>query len=173
MQTLIESTLHQFKKQNQYLMELSQVLNHLIKDRSLCNTNITQELFLDYIGKVKTHIDAEEKVLYSSLLLHEQSKVKNTALMFLAGSQEVNRIFSRYSKRWCKNPELRLKKHARFVAETEEMFELIHRRIQSEKEKLYPLIERNTKRKTKEEYQYYQNPTSTQSPTPVKSVAYS
>lgn len=141
MSALVEDTLQQCQKENNNLTELSQVLSHLISDPSLCNTKVTQNLFLDYVEKVKQHMASEERKLYGSLLIHQQAHVKNTASMFLAGSCEIKRIFSRYTKRWCRNSELRLKQHDRFVAETHEMFEMIRQRIQDEKKKLYPLVE--------------------------------
>lgn len=121
------------------ISELSGVLSHLIKERSLCDTSVTCDLFFEYVNQVKVHLDDEEKALYQPLLLHSETHVKNTANMFLSGSGEIKRVFKQYLKRWCKNKDLRIRDHDLFLKETKEIFELVSKRLVDETEKLYPV----------------------------------
>lgn len=127
-------------QQNDHITELSNVLSYLIDDRAICDTEVTCELFFSYVDRVREHLDMEERELYQRLLAHKESRIRNTANKFLAGSGEIKRVFGQYLKRWCKSKELRIKDHDQFVKETREMFELVLRRIEDEVEKLYPTV---------------------------------
>ena len=121
------------------ISELSSVLSHLIEERSLCDTAVTNDLFFEYVDKVRDHLDEEEKSLYQPLLLHSEASIKNTANKFLSGSGEIKRVFKQYLKRWCKNKDLRIRDHEQFLKETKEMFELVNKRLIDETEHLYPV----------------------------------
>lgn len=130
----------ELNKQNHKIAELAKVLSYVIEDRSICDTDVTCDLFFDFADKVKTHLDLEDKELYQALLTHRETRVKNTANRFLSGSNEIKRVFGQYLKRWCKNKSLRIRDHDRFIQETNEMFELIMQRIVDETEHLYPTV---------------------------------
>ncbi|MEE9351765.1 MAG: hypothetical protein V3U78_05855 [Thiotrichaceae bacterium] len=127
-------------EQNHKIAELSKVLSHVIEDRSLCDTDVTCDLFFDFTDTVKDHLDVEDREIYQALLVHRESRVNNTASRFLSGSAEIKRVFKQYLRRWCHNKTLRIRNHAEFVAETNEMFELVLSRIQDEVEHLYPVV---------------------------------
>lgn len=127
-------------QQNHKITELSNVLDHLITDRALCDTQVTCDLFFTYVDKVREHLEMEERELYQPLLVYSNAEVRNTANKFLAGSGEIKRVFSQYLKRWCKNKELRINDHTKFVNESREMFSLVLRRIEDEVEHLYPTV---------------------------------
>jgi len=130
----------ELNRQNDNITELSNVLAYLIHDRAICDTHVTYELFFTYVDKVQQHLDTEDRELYQNLLAHKDSKVCNTAKMFLSGSGEIKRVFGQYLKRWSKNRTLHIKDHDQFVKETAEMFELVLRRIEDEVEHLYPTV---------------------------------
>lgn len=135
-------TYDELNTQNHKITELSNVLSYLLADRAMCDTDVTCKLFFDYVDRVKEHLELEDKQMYSKLLTHKDSRVSNTAKLFLSGSVEIKRIFGAYLKKWCRKhkQELRIRDYGEFRRETEEMFELILNRIQDETEKLYPLI---------------------------------
>jgi len=130
----------ELNQQNHKIAELSKVLSHLIEDRSLCDTDVTCDLFFDYVEKVQSHLDIEDRELYQALLIHKETRINNTASRFLSGSAEIKKVFKQYLKRWCYNKSLRIRNHDNFVVETNEMFELVLRRIQDEVENLYPTV---------------------------------
>lgn len=130
----------ELNQQNDTITELSNVLCHLIDERSVCDLKVTCDLFFSYVDRVKEHLDLEERELYQSMLLHSDQNIRNTANKFLSGSGEIKRVFGQYLKRWSKNKELRINDHDQFVKDTREMFQLVFNRIEDEVEHLYPTV---------------------------------
>ena len=131
--------LHQ---QNHKITELTNILQHLLGDRSLCDSEVTCSLFFDYVNAVKEHMAVTDSGMYSKLLGSGDQKMNNIANRFMGGSREINRIFSAYLKRWCKikTKELVIKEYDAFMQDTEEMFDIVLDRIQNETEHLYPAV---------------------------------
>ncbi|MEJ2576327.1 MAG: hypothetical protein P8106_06475 [Gammaproteobacteria bacterium] len=136
-------TLHE---QNHKITELTNILSLLLKDRSLCDSEVTCDLFFDYVERVKNHFDVIDNHLYSRLLATGEQGVKNTASRFMGGSKEIKRIFAEYLKRWCKlrSHQLVIRQYDQFITETDEMFQMVLDRIQDETEHLYPLVRQVT-----------------------------
>ncbi|MFK5984096.1 MAG: hypothetical protein QM479_01540 [Pseudomonadota bacterium] len=126
--------------QNHKITELSKVLLHIINERSLCDTDVTCDIFFDYTSKVKAHLDLEERELYSELLTHSDKEVKATATKFLSGSAEIKHVLKDYLKHWCRNKHLRIKDHDRFISDSKDIFDLVNKRISDEVEHFYPMI---------------------------------
>ena len=137
------SELHQ---QNHKITELTNILQHLLGDRSLCDSQITCNLFFDYVNAVKEHLAVTDSEMYSKLLGAGDQKMSNLASRFMGGSREINRIFSGDLKRWCKlrTKQLVIREYEAFMRDTEEMFDLVLDRIQNETEHLYPAVRRVT-----------------------------
>jgi hypothetical protein len=135
-------TIDQLNAQNHRITELTNVLFHLLGDRSLCDSRITCDLFFQYVEEVKGHLEHTESDLYRLLLTHKDRRVNNMADRFMGGSKEIKRIFAQYLSRWCrlKRRELVIKEYDQFLKETHEMFEMVLERIQDETEQLYPVI---------------------------------
>ena len=135
------TTYDELNQQNHNITELSNVLSRLVVDREMCDTSICCELFYRYVNKVTEHLNLIDKS-YSILLSSSNSKAAGTANQFMAGAQELKRIFAKYQKRWCvpKDKSLKIKDHDLFYAEIEELFTMVLKRIQDETENLYPLI---------------------------------
>ena len=128
--------------QNHKITELSNVFLYLIKDRSMCDTDIACDVFFTYVEKVKEHIELVDKKMYKALLASPDQSVNNVADRFMAGSQEIKKIFANYLKTWSKErtKDLVIRDHEAFLKDTEEMFDLVLDRIQRETEHLYPLV---------------------------------
>ena len=135
-------TYNELHEQNHKITELTNVLEHLLGDRTLCSSEITCDLFFQYVEQVKGHLEVIDSNLYSQLLTHNEQRIRNTADRFMGGSKEIKRIFAAYVKKWCqmKEKELVIKEYDRFMEETNEMFEMVLSRIQAETEHLYPLV---------------------------------
>lgn len=132
----------QLHAQNHKITELSNVFLYLVRDRSMCDTEVACDIFFDMTNRVKEHMELVDRELCSKLISHPDQTVKNTANRFLSGSIEIKRIFNAYVKQWCsqKRHTLTIDDHADFVQDTEQMFALVMDRIQRETEHLYPLI---------------------------------
>ncbi|MCO5761648.1 MAG: hypothetical protein EP309_08845 [Gammaproteobacteria bacterium] len=124
------------------ITEKNNVFRYLIQDRFMCDTKIVENLFFDYVKLVKKHMEQVDREFCRQLLSHEAQTVRNTANRFLSGSSEIKRIFADYLKHYCSPPHqcLRIKDHARFLEDTNQMFDLVLDRIERETEHLYPLI---------------------------------
>ena len=139
-------TYHELHQQNHKITELTNILTLLLQDRLLCDSEITCNLFFDYVDRVKNHLELTDNHLYSRLLTAGDQRIKNAASRFMGGSKEIKRIFGDYLKKWCKlrQRELVIKQYDQFMAETEEMFQMVLDRIQDETEHLYPLVRKVT-----------------------------
>ncbi len=133
--------LHQ---QNHKITELTNILEHLLGDRSLCDSEVTCGLFFDYVNVVKDHLAITDSGMYSQLLSSGDQRLSNVANRFMGGSREISRIFSAYLKRWCKikRKELVIRDYDAFMQDTEEMFRMVLDRIQDETEHLYPAVKK-------------------------------
>jgi hemerythrin-like domain-containing protein len=132
----------ELNEQNAKIKELSSVLHYLISSKEMCNTETTCDLFLKYTEEVTDHLYLEEREVYGHLLNHPDVKVKNTINDFFSGSIEIKRVFNEYLGQWCKSKKLRVTKHAAFLKDSEDMFNLVLNRIDAETNILYPMIEK-------------------------------
>ena len=135
-------TYEELHEQNHAITEISNVFLYLIENRSMCDTQITCELFFDYVEKVKNHLELQDNHMYTAILRDGDADAKHIAQNFMSGSREIKRIFQDYQKKWSnkKGHQLRISNYPKFNKETNEMFELVLKRIQDETEKLYPLV---------------------------------
>jgi len=137
------ATLHQ---QVNDITELNNILRVVLVDRFLCDSKITGELFFRYIDAVQHHLTNTESGIFSQLLTNSDDQTCTTVERFMDGAREIKQIFSRYTKKWCKNNNLVIKDHDEFLNETEKVFELVLRRLLDETENLYPLVQSKNER---------------------------
>ncbi|MCB1803091.1 MAG: hypothetical protein KDI82_15475 [Gammaproteobacteria bacterium] len=139
-------TYDELHHQNHKITELTNILQHLLGDRSLCDSEVTCNLFFEYVDAVKGHLAVTDSEMYSKLLGSNDQKMSNIANRFMGGSREINRIFSSYLKKWCKlrSKQLVIREYDAFMKDTQEMFDMVLDRIQSETEHLYPAVRRVT-----------------------------
>ena len=123
------------------MTELSNVLAYLVGDRAMCDTRTCCELFQRYIDSIRTHIDTVERSIYPLILTSGDQQAINSVSNFMNGSQEVKRILKQFTRNWCpaRSETLKIKNHALFIKDSEELFEVILQRLQDETEKLYLL----------------------------------
>jgi hypothetical protein len=139
-------TFEQLHTQNHKITELSNVFLYLIKERSMCDTQIACDVFFDYVEQVREHLELVDKHLYTKLLNSPDQEVSQKADRFMSGSHEIKRIFKSYMAKWstASSKELMIRNHRKFVKETEEVIGIVLDRIQRETEHLYPLVRRVT-----------------------------
>jgi len=127
-------------EQNHKITELSHVVLHLIKERSMCDLDTTCDIFFMFVKSVNEHFKLEDTSVYGKLLSYGEENVNKVGSHFMSGSVEIKKIFQSYIKKWCHNNRLRIKNHEKFVKETEDMMRLVLNRVQDETENLYPLV---------------------------------
>lgn len=127
-------------KQAHKITELNNILGALLRERSLCDSDITCELFFRYVNAVRHHLNNTESGLFAQLLVNSDEQTCKVVGRFMDGSHEIKRIFSSYTKKWCNKNELKINNHQDFYEDTVEVFNLVLRRLQDETEHLYPLV---------------------------------
>ena len=133
-------TFDEINNYNHKILERINIISYMIKDRTICDSDVTCDLFFDLMDRIKNQMDVEERELYKDMLTHNNATVKTTADNFLSGAAEIRRVYKHYMKRWCHNKHLRIKNHEDFVQETDDFLELIQLRIIDKTEKFYPVV---------------------------------
>ncbi|MDH5387504.1 MAG: hemerythrin domain-containing protein [Gammaproteobacteria bacterium] len=128
----------ELRKENNEIKDLSEVLSGLISNSSLRNNDVFCELLERFQNKLDQHLKHEARSIYPELLNHDETNIKQIAKSFLGNTHELERILSKYTKRWCKH--INTEKHEEFENETSEVFRLVNERIQMEEKHLFPVL---------------------------------
>lgn len=139
-------TYEELNLQNHKITELTNILEHLLSNRFLCDADTTHELIFRYMDLVKNHLQVTEANMYTVLLSKGDQQAQNAANNFMSGSKEINRVYKNYLKVWFKKGtcELVIKDFEQFQTDTSELFDMVLDRIQSETELLYPMVRKLT-----------------------------
>ncbi len=131
-------------EQNHRITELSSVFLHLMRDRGLCDTATACDLFFDYVARVRNHLEQVDLLVKKHLYTARDPLARNVARKLVADASLLRRNLEQYIKRWTRagRREIRIADHPAFVADSEELFELVLDRIQRETEYLYPALRR-------------------------------
>ena len=130
----------ELKKENQSILDLKSILSELIGNKDLRKNPVFCELLEQFRNSVQSHLDHEDRTVYSELLNHDDKKVNEVASHFLGNTQELKRLFSGFVKKWCGSTTS--SDHEAFMNETTEIFRLIEKRIDIENSELFPIISR-------------------------------
>ena len=121
--------------ENNEIKELADVLADLISNSSMRTNSIFCELLRRFQEKLDSHLKHEARSLYADLLNHSDKNKNNIASAFLSNTRELERIKSKYVKRWCHDSNK--DNQEEFEKETKEMFKLVNERIQMEESHLF------------------------------------
>ncbi|MDH5766027.1 MAG: hemerythrin domain-containing protein [Gammaproteobacteria bacterium] len=135
-------TLTELKKQNTEISDLIQILETLVKEKSLANNPFVCELVERFNEKVWMHLVFEENTIYSELARHHNPDISNIAKTFHENAREIKKRFAHYVKLWCHSIKEN-KDHPAFVTESNAIFELIRERVRYELEEVFPLVEKH------------------------------
>jgi len=125
---------------NHEIAEHSKIILYLIEDRSICDTDVSNDLFFGLLEKIKFQMDFEEHYFFKKMLTDSRSEVKVAANNFLSNSAEIKRVLKQYTKRWTHKNHLRIKDHQKFKQESYDVFEMLENYIIKKTEKLYPIV---------------------------------
>jgi hypothetical protein len=143
--------LSELHSQNHSITEVSNVYRYLVRNRSLCDTEIAGRLLFDYVQKVGDHLELVDRSIAKRLLADQDPRTQNLARKFIAESAFLKKLTTEYLGQWSrkKSRQLLIKDHETFVRETDEMFDLVLDRLQRETEHIYPLWQKLHVSKTK------------------------
>ena len=133
----------ELNEQIHHITELSNVLRHLLKDRAICDSKTCCNLFSNYMKTIENHIDAVDKQVYGDMLSSQDTHISNVARNFMAGSVMVKKILRDFSRLWCADKNhsaFKIHSYARFIEDTDKLFEIVLQRVLYETEHLYPLV---------------------------------
>ncbi|MCP3848737.1 MAG: hypothetical protein GY694_00660 [Gammaproteobacteria bacterium] len=125
---------------NHKISERIKIFLYLIKKRSVCDTQVANELFYELLNMIKKQTEREDKDFFKDMLTSSIPEVKTFANNFLSGSSEIKRVIKQYTKRWTFNNHLRIKDHESFINDSNEAFGMIDKHIVLKTEKLYPEV---------------------------------
>ena len=132
------SLIEELRNENTEIKELIDVLSKLTTDETLRTNKVFCELLQQFQNKVDNHLRHESRSIYSELLNHDESSIKKVASDFLSNTHELEKIKSKYIKRWCH--QINVENHDEFKTETKEFFKLINDRIQMEETHLFNVL---------------------------------
>jgi len=132
------SLVEELNNENNEIKELSLLLSELISNQSLRTNSVFCELLQRFQDKLDNHLKHEARSIYPELLNHDDKNIKKVANAFLSNTRELERIKSKYVKRWCHSNNI--DNQEEFENETKEMFKLINERIQMEESHLFSIL---------------------------------
>lgn len=132
------SLIEELRNENDEIQELSDVLSILISNHSLRTNRIFCELLTRFQDKLDNHLKHEARSIYPELLNHSDNSIKNIAKDFMSNTHELERIRTKYIKRWCN--QINTDNHKEFETETKEIFRLINDRFQMEEAHLFSIL---------------------------------
>ena len=126
------------RTENDNIEALIAVLACLVPSPTLRTNNIFCELLQRFHDMLDSHIKHEARSIYPELLSHDDKNIKIVAKDFLSNTHELERILSKYVKRWCHN--ITTDNHEKFENETLEVFRLVKERIKMEEAHLFSVL---------------------------------
>jgi hypothetical protein len=102
------------------------------------NAKTAYQLLCELGTQVKEHLGEEDRVVYPSLLVHDDPRVKSLAWGFINGERPLRQTFNDYHKRWLKNCDFNFSEV--FLRESQEMLAMVADRIERESQVLFPKL---------------------------------
>ncbi len=90
-------------------------------------------------GKLRIHLESEDKFLYPNLLKNENEKIKNIAKCYIDEMGDILSIFNNYKNQFNTRSKI-INNKDRFIIDTKEVFDKIEKRMESEDRELYKLL---------------------------------
>lgn len=141
---MMKSTLDTLRERQSELLSMISDLQAILDEDLLKirpNAKTAYELLCDLATMVKEHLAEEDSGLFPSLLVHEDPKLKSIAWGFINGEKPLKKSFDDYHRKWLKNCDFNFS--SEFMAESNEIFELVSRRIEQEQTILFPKLEKS------------------------------
>ena len=130
--------IEELRRENDEIKDLSNVLSALVSNQLLRTSPTFCGLLQRFQDKLGSHLKHEARSIYPELLNHDDKHINQVAKDFLGNTHELERILSKYVKRWCKC--INTENHEEFETETMEIFRLVNERIQMEEGHLFTVL---------------------------------
>ncbi|MFU0825800.1 hemerythrin domain-containing protein [Clostridium sp.] len=128
------------KRQHVEIRELVNSINSLINRNNIENDagEIAKNINI-LSGKVRIHLDSEDKFLYPDLLKEGNERVKNIAAAYTNEMGNIALVFNDYKNKFNTKTKI-LSDIDGFKKETYKVLKVLSNRLEKEDKELYPLI---------------------------------
>ncbi|CAH2212236.1 hemerythrin domain-containing protein [Tepidibacter aestuarii] len=130
------------KRQHIEVIDTIKIIDKLIKNNDFekYSSDIAKNISM-LSGKLKIHLDTEDKFLYPKLIKHDSTEVKDKANKYIDEMGNICKIFIEYKNRF--NTKSKITNNLdEFIKESNYTFDMIQKRIHKEDIDLYPLLEK-------------------------------
>ncbi|WP_291567723.1 MULTISPECIES: hemerythrin domain-containing protein [unclassified Clostridium] len=133
------ANINNLTRQHIEILEMIYNIKELInKDLEVECSEIAKNINL-LSGKLRIHLESEDKFLYPNLLKNENEKIKNIAKCYIDEMGDILSIFNNYKNQFNTRSKI-INNKDKFIINTKEVFDKIEKRMESEDRELYKLL---------------------------------
>ncbi|KAJ51853.1 hemerythrin-like domain-containing protein [Clostridium tetanomorphum] len=134
------TNINNLRRQHLEVMALVNKIRNFIVNRENINREMEIAKNINILaGKLKIHLDSEDKYLYPSLLKSRDLTIKKISEDYIKEMSSICNEFMEFKDKYNTKSKL-LKNGEEFIKESEIIFKLIEKRISKEDEELYNLL---------------------------------
>ncbi len=128
------------KRQHEEIAEIVKNIKSIINSRNLgAQAGDTALLVNTLAGKLKIHLNTEDKYMYPELLNNKSGDIRNTAKNYMDEMGHISEAFLEYKDRFNTRTKIAANPSA-FAEETNKVFTILEGRIAKEETSLYTLL---------------------------------
>ncbi|WP_454053642.1 hemerythrin domain-containing protein [Clostridium sp. Marseille-Q7071] len=133
------ANINNLTRQHIEILEMIYNIKELInKDLEVECSEIAKNINL-LSGKLRIHLESEDKFLYPNLLKNENEKIKNIAKCYIDEMGDILNVFNNYKNQFNTRSKI-INNKDKFIINTKEVFDKIEKRMESEDRELYKLL---------------------------------
>lgn len=131
------------KRQHTEITELVRAIKELINKNNIENeaNEIAKNINI-LSGKLKIHLNSEDRFLYPELLNNKNDKLKSMARGYIKDMADISSVFMKYKDKFNTKSKI-IVDIDKFKKESEQIIKVLSNRINKEDRELYPLISEN------------------------------
>ena len=133
------ANINNLTRQHIEILEMIYNIKELInKDLEVECSEIAKNINL-LSGKLRIHLESEDKFLYPNLLKNENEKIKNIAKCYIDEMGDILNIFNSYKNQFNTRSKI-INNKDKFIINTKVTFDKIEKRMEREDRELYKLL---------------------------------
>ncbi len=132
--------INSLKRQHDEISEaIKNVKNLIAGDKLESEANEAAMLINTLAGKLKIHLNTEDKYMYPDLLKNESSQVRDTAKLYIEEMGKISEVFTQYKDKFNTRSKITANLEG-FIAESNRVFSILESRIDKEETSLYTAL---------------------------------
>lgn len=138
------ANIQNLKRQHKDIINIIKIIKNLISNNNFeTNSNDIAKNVNVLAGKLKIHLNNEDKFLYPRLLNHNNSKIKNKANEYIDEIGNLAEVFTNYKNQFNTKNKI-MNNLDGFIKKSEDILNSIEKRINKEDSDLYLLVEKES-----------------------------